>query len=174
MISQEQIQQLKVGLKRVFGLPISKMTLREVQNLVSTVFQNDSDTARLMMDSLLRGELNEALENGDNEQLISLLEDFSWNIRQAKEVFDLGEFMNIFSCDFLQQGNQVYFVNRMRRIDGQEYYFFSAPETNIRLAHMFINRLKDLKKAVGNLPLDPRLLQELENLTKDVNELVGK
>lgn len=95
-------------------------------------------------------------------------------MRFAKEVYEFGEFMNIFSCDFLQQGNKVFFVNRMRRIDGEEYHFLSAPDTNIRLARMFINRLRDLKRTAGNISLDDHLVEELKGIKTDIDDLLKK
>jgi hypothetical protein len=119
------------------------------------------------------GELKESLkESGNGDGLTTLVDEFSSHFKIAREVAEMGEFMNSFSCDFVEQGKQHLFINRLRRIDGSEYYFLSAPETNIRLSHMFINRLRDLKKAVGDLPLDPKLKEELSNIKKDIEALL--
>lgn len=172
-VSEEQIEQLSRSFRRIFALPISRLTIRELQNAINTALPGNIDITKAIYESLLAGELKESLKKGNNTQdLTNFVEDFTSHVRIAREVAEMGEFMNSFSCDFLQQGNQVYFVNRMRRIDGQEYYFLSAPETNIRLAHMFINRLRDLKKQVGNLPLDARLREELDTLKKDTEALL--
>lgn len=173
-ISEAQIEQLNRSFKRVFALPISKLTIRELQNALNQALPNSLETTKAIYESLLSGELAGSLKGGSNgSDLTTLIEDFAPHFKIAREVAEMGEFMNSFSCDFLQQGQNVYFVNRMRRIDGVEYHFLSAPETNVRLAHMFINRLSDLKKAVGNKPLDPRLIEELTNLKTDLETLIA-
>ena len=169
-VSEDQLEQLNRVFKRIFSLPISRMTIREVQNAVSTAIPGNPETFKSVMESLLAGELKGISD--DNVDLASFVDTYSYHVRMAKEVAEMGEFMNSFNCEFLQQGNQVYFVNRMRRIDGQEYYFLSMPETNIRLAHMFVNRLQDLKKAMGRMKLDPRLLEELSSIKNDIDTLL--
>jgi hypothetical protein len=172
-LSEDQLEQLNRLFKRIFALPISRMTIREVQNAVSTAIPSNPDAFKSIMESLLSGEMKGDIRTSDGTDLSNFVETYSYPVRLSKEVAEMGEFMNSFNCEFLQQGNQVYFVNRMRRIDGQEYYFLSMPETNIRLAHMFVNRLQDLKKALGRLKLDPRVAEELANIKNDIDTLLS-
>lgn len=171
MVTEEQVQQLQLLFKRVFALPISKMTLREVQNAVATAFPSHGEISKALFESLMTGESSKEL---GTDKFKKLIEEYSAQVRFAKEVYEFGEFMNIFSCEFLQQGNKVFFVNRMRRIDGEEYQFLSAPDTNIRLAHMFINRLRDLKRQAGNVTLDDHLVGELQGIKTDIDDLLKK
>lgn len=172
-ISEDQYSQLSRSFRRIFALPISRLTIRELQNAINQALPENAETSKTLYESLITGDLKDGIKkSGGHSDLASLVEDYTYQFKIAREVAEMGEFMNSFSCDFLQQGNQVYFMNRMRRIDGEEYYFLSAPETNIRLAHMFINRLRDLKKSVGNTPLDPRLIAELNTLKTDVESLI--
>src|SRR5436190_11448544 len=134
MITKEELDQLNNTLLRVFSLPMSRLTLREVQNAISTSVPGNIDIGNKIYNSFLTGNIPNEFD--DEEQFADLVNKYSVQVRIAKEVAELGEFMNIFSCDFVTQGNQVYFDNRMRRLDGQEYHFLSAPDTNIRLAHM--------------------------------------
>lgn len=57
----------------------------------------------------------------------------------------------------------------------QEYQFLSAPEINILLGRMFINRLRDLKKAIGAKAhqMDPSVPEELKQLKKDIYDLLA-
>lgn len=173
MVTQDQVKQLNYQFVRIFALPTSRMTFKEVQNALTTTFTGKQEEPNALMTSLLNGELHSSLETGNSADLKKFITEFSTNVRIAKEVSELGEFLNIFSCDFLQQGNQLYFVNRMRRIDGEEYFFLSQPETNIRLARMFINRLNDLKKNVNGVQFDQRLKDELQKTKKDIENLLG-
>lgn len=170
-ISEEQIEHLQRSFKRIFALPLASMTFREVQNALTQVFPGKKEEPEAILNSLLSEEIQPVLKNGDTALLEDLVQTFSTPVRFAKEVADYGEFMNIFSCDFVQQGNQVFFMNRMRRIDGNEYRFLTQPEVNIRLAHMFISRLSDLKKAV-NLPLDFKLRDELTSIKDQIENLL--
>lgn len=173
MIPEEQLEQLSRMLKRIFSLPTARLTLREVQNAVTTAFPGKPDLCNAIYNSLLTGKLSDLLQEERDPDLENLIDIYSPQVRFAREIAEMGDFMNIFSCDFMQQGNQVFFSNRMRRIDGQEYHFLSAPETNVRLAHMFINRLRDLKKqAGGTINFDPRLKEELAGIVADTEELL--
>ena len=172
-LSETQVEQLNRSFKRIFALPISRLTIRELQNAITQALQSNVEGSKALYESLLTGELKTPFkEDANGNGLSTLIEDFSSHVKIAREVAEMGEFMNSFSCDFLEQGKQYFFINRLRRIDGSEYYFLSAPETNIRLAHMFINRLRDLKKAVGDLPLDPKLKEELNSIKQDIEALL--
>lgn len=173
MISEEQLEQLNRSFKRIFAFPLSRLTTLEVQNAIKDIFPNKIDTTRALYESLLTGDLNDLLKSGDTNELQTFIDQYTPMVRIAKEVAEAGEFLNTFSCDFLQQGKQVFFVNRMRRVDAQEYHFLTAPETSIRLAHMFIDRLRGLKQNLGTIDLDPRLKEELENIKKDVEIILS-
>lgn len=61
MVTDEQVQQLQLTFKRVFALPMSKMTLREVQNAVTTAFPNHVEMSRALLESLMAGEASKEL-----------------------------------------------------------------------------------------------------------------
>lgn len=171
MVLDEQIEQLDRSFKRIFALPISRLTLRELQNAISTSIPKQ-EVSTAVYNSLLSGELDDSLKQREISELLRLIDSYSSHIRIAREVAEMGEFLNSFSCDFLQQNNQVFFINRMRRIDGQEYHFLSAPDINIRLARMFINRLRDLKRN-ANIRLESGLKDELRKLQTDIDALLA-
>lgn len=173
-ITDEQYDQLTRSFRRIFALPISRLTIRELQNAINQILLGNIETSKTLYESLITGEVKDTLKKAGNQSdLSTLVGDFTYQFKIAREVAEMGEFMNSFSCDFIKQGEQIYFVNRMRRIDGQEYYFLSAPDTNVRLAHMFVNRLSDLKKANQNKPLEGRLVEELSQLKKDLETLLS-
>lgn len=170
MITKEQIDKLDTMLKRIFALPISRMTLREMQNAISTVIPEKQDVAQALYESLLAGEIQGSLKTKNEAPLNSLVGAYSAHSRIAREVAEKGEFMNSFSCEPFRQGNQVYFINRMRRIDGQEYHFLSSPDINLRLARMFIQRLNELKGMGAQF--DSRIKDEIANIKKDLDLLL--
>lgn len=174
-MTELQIEQINRALKRIFALPISRMTVKEVQNAIRSIFPNEQEKMQAIYNSLLSGEIGNNLDaNGNKKAVEQLIDSFSSSVRLAREVAEMGEFMNSFSCDFFQQGKQVFFVNRMRRLDGQEYYFLSAPDTNIRLAHMFISRLEDLKNATkGQVELHANIKKELNEIKNVIDTILA-
>lgn len=172
-VTEEQIEHLERSFNRIFSLPVTRMTIREIQDALRAVMQGDPEAAKSLYESLLAGVSKGGFEQLNRSDLKSLIGKYTSQVNFAKEVGEFGEFMNSFSCDFFQQGNQVLFVNRMRRLDGQEYYFHSAPETNIRLAHMFVSRLQDLKKSVNGLKLDQSLINELSQIKSTIDNLLA-
>ena len=66
--------------------------------------------------------------------------------RLAKEVFERGEFVNIITSDLVTQEEQFAFVNRLRRIDGEEFVFMSDPQNTVHLVTHFVGRLYELEK----------------------------
>jgi hypothetical protein len=173
MLTDVQLETLSRNFMRIFALPISRLTILEVRNSLTETLPNDTEKAKSILESLLTGNIPDSLKTNGDSDLDNFVEKYSPYVRFAKDVSEKGEFMNTFSCEFFQQGNQVYFINRMRRLDGEEYYFLSAPETNIRLAHMFINRLRDLKKAVGGVRIEAGLLKEIEKIKTDAEALLN-
>jgi hypothetical protein len=171
-VSEEQIEQLQRTMKRIFALPTASMTFKEIQNAIGQVFPGKKAEPEAVLNSLLTEEIQPMLKNGDTSLLEDFIQNYAASVRFAKEVAEFGEFMNIFSCDFAQQGNQVFFMNRMRRVDGAEYRFMTRPDVNIRLAHMFINRLRDLKNSI-KMPLDPSLIEELNSIKRDIETLLN-
>jgi len=173
-----QLELLNNLLERIFSLPISQMTLRELQNAINEAFQGN-ELKNDIFESLLQGRVQDSIKGKFGKDFDKLVADYRIKFKLAKEIAETGDFMNSFICDLMQQNKKVYFVNRLRRIDGHEYHFNSLAETNVRLAHMFINRLSDLKKAVDNkvvgpiFQIDPKLRLELEALKKDIEGLLS-
>ncbi len=173
-MNEEQVAHLKKIFTKLFALPIGKLTIREVQNTLHTVLPDDFQKAAHVFESLITGEVVSALQGKTPDTFQQLVQQFSPAIALAKEVHEYGEFINICTSDLVSQGNQPYFVNRYRRVDGVEFHFFTLPDTSVRLAHMLVNRLHDLKKAYSpHFAFDPHLLVELKNMRQDIDKLLN-
>jgi len=172
VVSEENLEKLNRSLRRIFSFPISRMTIREVQNALNDIFPGNQETVKAVYEALLFGEIKEPLMDDDTNEFSKFIDQYSPSVGIAREVAEAGEFLNTFTCDFLQQGNQVFFVNRMKRMDGQEYYFQSSPDTNIRLARLFVSRLRDLKIAIGGGTLNDKLKEELSAIINQIQELL--
>ena len=84
-----------------------------------------------------------------------LIEEYSIPVRMAKEVFERGEFISLASCDMMTQPNRLAFLNRIRRIDGEEFHYLSDIRGAVNLVHLLIGRLLDSEKQeFGKQPLN--------------------
>jgi hypothetical protein len=76
-----------------------------------------------------------------------VIRDFTIPARLAKEVFERGEFINMITSDLVAQQEEVAFLNRMRRIDGEEFLFLADPQNLVHLLQHFVARLFEMEKA---------------------------
>jgi hypothetical protein len=173
MLTKEQLQTLDSAFKRILVLPISKMTIRELQDVLNNFLDGSKDVPRNLFNSIVEGKVNPAFDKSIHKEIQDFIDKYSATFRVAIDVADTGEFINSFTCDQIVQNNRPFYVNRMRRIDGEEYYFISNPDTTIRLAQMFVKRLIETRKETKNLPLEPRVKKELESIRKDLESLLN-
>jgi hypothetical protein len=171
MITDNEIRQLNDSFKRVFALPITRLTLREAQNAVSESLPGKSDILKGILDSLAGGEVESSFKKEEKDKLKPFIEAYSVYFKIAADIYERGEFLNSFTSDITMQGNNLFFVNRMRRIDGHEFSYNALPENNLRLARMFISRYKELRTQ-SSAPLDPQLAEELKAIKKDLEALL--
>jgi hypothetical protein len=145
MIEKEQIQQLRYMLKRVYALPITQSTYKEVQTTIYNVCNQSTESANRVLEALLRAQAPTG--QGDEQGITLLIEEFSVPTRLSKDILEKGEFINFMSSDLLQQGNRALFINHIRRVDGKHFQFFSEPEGILRLLEHFTGRLEEIKQA---------------------------
>ena len=172
MITKEQIKNLDLAFKRIFVLPITKMTIRELQETIGKLLEGKQDMSQALFDSLIQGKINDVLKKAPHEHLTKLLDNYSSPFRVAVEIAESGEFINTLTCDQFQQNKQPFFVNRVKRIDGQEFQFLSLPDTTVRLAQMFVRRIRELRDSPSGSQLELKVKQDLEILKKEVEALL--
>jgi len=144
MIEEVQINQVRRELSRIFALPITRSTLREVQNALVAICPQDSN---LLFQTLISGETERLKElTNEDSRLKEIIEDFTVSIRVARDVYERGEFINLASSDIIAQPNRVAFLNRIRRVDGEEIHFFTDTRGTINLLNHLLERLQELKK----------------------------
>lgn len=150
------------NLRRIFAMKISRSTYRELQNVILSCTNQDKDLANFLFETLLTGQIKQALPNEKQRELLEeLLKQFTIPARLAKEVFERGEFVNIITSDLVSQQEQYAFFNRIRRIDGEEFVFLSDPQNTVHLLQHFAGRLMELEKA-------PNGKQELDKFKRDI------
>lgn len=174
MLNEEAIEELTKNLQRIFALPMSRSTYRELQNIVLTSLGGNKDNANLFFEALLTGEIKkDIVKNNQMNVLKKCIEQFSIPARVAKDVFERGEFVSLLTSDILLQGNRPIFLNRIRRIDGEELQFVTDIDSTMHMVQHFVNRLQEvqrdenLKPIIGNFNAQLRALQaSIEELLK--------
>jgi hypothetical protein len=147
MLEESNITDLKAALKRIFALPITRSTLREIQNTILISCLKEKESSRELFESLITGELKDPSSIcKKKESLKKLIDEFTVPVRVAKDVFERGEFLSLASSDFITQKDRIAFLNRIRRVDGEEMQFLADTKGMINLLLHFLERLQELKK----------------------------
>lgn len=169
MIEEAQMHQIRKELSRIFALPIRRSTLREIQNILIYICQNDSD---LLLQALFSGEHDNLKKLTSNESVLrKIVDDFSVSVKVAKDVYERGEFINLASSDIISQPNRIAFLNRIRRVDGEEMHFFTDTRGTVNLLNHLLERLQELQKNdVGKESLDSTK-EELTTAKERINQL---
>lgn len=136
------------NLKRIFAMKVTRSTFRELQNVILTVANQDKNLANYLFETLLTGQIKEGTASEKHSQILQeVIRDFTIPARLAKEVFERGEFINMITSDLVAQQEEVAFLNRMRRIDGEEFLFLADPQNLVHLLQHFVARLFEMEKA---------------------------
>lgn len=132
-------QALKSAFQRIFALPITKSTIREVQGALLSHAEGDSVKAGAMFDSLLVGEAK------NNDTIRTLIDEYAVQVRVARDVFERGDFLNHVFSEIVNQNNRAFLMHFLQRVDGEEFRFFTDVEGTILLLKHMLNRIKDIK-----------------------------
>lgn len=144
MVEQNALENLQRMLKRIFTLPVTRSTFRELQKAVLTVTEGKTENANTVLNAIMIGKTE---DKGLQESPVmkQIIDEFSIPTLVAKDIFERGEFVSLVTSDILSQPNRFVFVNRVRRIDGEEFQFISDVESTMHLLSHFISRLQELK-----------------------------
>jgi hypothetical protein len=171
MLDDKMVSQLEASLRRIFAMKITRSTFRELQNVLITVSGGSRDLTNDLFESLYTGQLKDSLKGKSADQLKTLLTEFSIPIRLSKEIFERGEFVNIITSDTITQKDTVAFLNRIRRIDGEEFLFITDPESTVHLLQHFTGRLQELSKMEQGEQLINNFKKDLLILRNKLDEL---
>ena len=136
------------NLKRIFALNVTRSTFREIQNVILNCSNQDKNLANVLFEMLLTGTIPPGMGNESQKEILEdIVKHFTIPTRLSKEIYERGDFINIITSDAVSQKDQFAFVNRLRRIDGEEFTFMTDPESTLHLIQHFIGRLGELEKA---------------------------
>lgn len=174
-MSEKALSLLEGGLKRIFSLPVTQMTYREVFNLVLVAAEGDKEMPERLLEALATRKMPEKWSEADKERLRKLSDQYSMSIRISREVMDRGEFLSLLTTDVVdgqQQKQQMLFLNRVRRIDGEGFQFLTDPLATAQLLAHFISRLSDLKETDAGAELLNKLSGDLGKVRDLLDDLI--
>ncbi|MFN0064856.1 MAG: CT_584 family protein [Chlamydiales bacterium] len=147
MLDDKILMLFEGNLRRIFAMKISRSTFRELQNVILNCTNQNQELANFLFETLLTGQIKGQIPNEKHREILEeCIKTFTIPSRLAKEVYERGEFINIITSDLVTQGDECAFLNRIRRIDGEEFSFLSDPANTINLLRHFAARLPELEK----------------------------
>lgn len=149
---------LEGNLKRIFATPIGYTTFREFQNVVFNCSQGQQEIANFLFEMLINGKLLQELPAGQKQSAQSLIVQFMMLIRVAKDIHERGEFINFITSDMLAQQERCVFLNRLARVDGQEFLLMTDVQNTCHLIRHLLSRLLEAQKN----PIGEKNLQEIQ------------
>lgn len=141
-MDEKSVQGLDQNLQRIFGLKVGRTTFREAQNAILAAVQGDKNKATTLLETLLSGEVKEG--TFEKTLLRSLLKQFTIPLRLARDVFERGDFLQVITSDTVNQSDRPLFVNRIKRVDGEEHQFICDISSSLHLLNHFVSRLHEL------------------------------
>ena len=174
MLTVKMLNDIELGFKRVFALPITSSSFQEIQMIIITSAENDKTIATQLFEALLTGKIHSELATDSIlSRLKKVIVKYSIQIQVTKEVYERGEFVNIITSDALNQKDHVLFLNRIKRIDGSEFQFITDPGSTLYILHHFANRLQDILQSEAAAKKLQNLKKELEALKDKINTLTN-
>jgi hypothetical protein len=173
MLDKQAVDILHAGLKRIFSMKVTRSSYREVQNVIVASAQGDKETGDKIFQALLSGEVPSGLAKSNEAKTFKdMAEDYSIPIRLAKDVLERGEFVNLLTSDTLNQNDKVLFLNRVRRIDGDEFQFITDPVSTVHVLQHFIGRMSELNKSEDGRKSMNQLSSELATVRDQLDSLL--
>lgn len=175
MIEKKHVDRLRFHLQRLFCMKVSRTTFRELQNAVLASVEGDRDLASKLFETLLRGEIPPNLADKESDAPLRwIVDNYCIPCRLSRDVYERGEYIQVITSDVLQQNDMPMFVNRIRRIDGEELQFLSDLESSLHLVHHFVSRLSDLSAEESTHKSVKDVKKDLSQLRQGVEALLSK
>lgn len=174
MFNDAQVKDLQRAFKRIFAMPITRSTYRELQNAVMAVTGGDVGSSNQLFQGLLTGNAHDELtKKGAKKEIEDFIENFSISTRTARDVFEKGEFINLVSTDILNRQNHLVFLTRIRRVDGEELQFITDPEGAINYMNHLVTRLGELNRNPQTKHILPNYSDQLKTLQAHIGTLLS-
>lgn len=176
MLTEHLVNELNIQLQRIFCLPITRSTFRELQNVIFTLAQQNQDLANLYFEVLLSGTLKEgSVHESARDKMRTIIERYTIPCRMAKDVFERGEFVAGMTSDIMfdqETGQNALIVSRIRRIDGQELQVVHSPQTTLFTVQHHLQRLAEIAGHEKGKEQLKYLKDHLNQIKQQLNQIV--
>lgn len=160
------------NLRRIFAMKITRSTFRELQNVILNCANQNKELANYLFETLLTGQIKGTLNNEKHQEVLEeVIKHFTIPARLAKEVYERGEFINIITSDLVTQEEECALLNRIRRIDGEEFVFLSDPQNTMHLIQHFVARLQEFNSKEKGSEAIKKLKKELGVIGERLKQL---
>lgn len=172
MLDQKNFEKLGHTLKRIFTMPITKTTFREVQSAIINAAQGDKELYTDLTESLIVGQVKPILKGQIDLEIFQwVIDQFHVEVLVSKEVHDKGQYISFITSDLLKQPNGVVFANCIKTVDAEEHRFVTDIESSMQLVQHFVGRLHEAKAVEASKPHFERIHEQLQKLKESVDGL---
>lgn len=165
MINEEKMEVLNQQFQRIFTLPVTRLTFRELQTAIATALNEDHEAAKTLIESLLTDQPRHA-------SMETFFKKYSVPFKVAKQIQDNGEVLSMLTTDIGSQGDNLLFQARMRRIDGGEFTFVTDSLGFLQVAEHIISRMANITSTPSGKAMISHLKPRLEALEKSIKDLI--
>lgn len=166
MIDETKMEVLNHQFQRIFTLPVTRLTFRELQSAIATALNDDNEAIKNLIDSLLTDTYP------DIPNMESFFEKYSIPFRVAKQIQDNGEVLSMLTTDIGVQGENLLFQNRMRRIDGGEFTFITDSAGYLQVAEHIVSRLASTSSSLAGKGAISSLKGRLETMKDEIQKML--
>ncbi len=172
MIDEQILQQLNLVLKRIFSLPLTRTTFREIQSAFMGIAKGNKELFTDLLESVLAGQVKPILKDQvDGDAFMRIIQEYCVPTRVSKEVHDKAQFISFITSDVLSQPNGVVFSNCIKTVEGEENRFFTDIESTLQLIQHFIGRIHEAKGLEGAKEQMGRLQGEIDKLKDSLSSI---
>lgn len=158
MLNKEQTTLIDQSLTRIFALPITRSTYREIQNAILRSLDGSREKTQFLLEMLFKGNVV------DDPVLKEIVEHYSVKTRLARDVMERGDFISLLTSDITKANDKALLINRIRRVDGDEFQFLTDSDNTLNILEHFIGRLQEIKNQ------DPSFSKNNKNRLKQLSD----
>jgi hypothetical protein len=174
MLNEKSLQLLDGALTRIFALKVARSTFREIQNVIFKITNGNREEITDIFEALFTGTIKPSLLPANlTEPFRDICRKFTIQIRLAKEIFERGDFINMVTSDLIGQEGEIAFINRLQRIDGEEFLFITDTTSTVHMLQHFFSRLQELEAHETGKNELSTFKKELIHLSSKLNALAA-
>lgn len=158
MLNKEQTTLIDQSLTRIFALPITRSTYREIQNAILRSLDGSREKTQFLLEMLFKGNVV------DDPVLKEIVDHYSVKTRLARDVMERGDFISLLTSDITKANDKALLINRIRRVDGDEFQFLTDSDNTLNILEHFIGRLQEIKNQ------DPSFSKNNKNRLKQLSD----